>query len=268
MSHDPLHYVDSVNLYSFAAFDPINSWDPMGLECGPVNGGWVGSGWGVAAQIGCQSNYILHSNPNENSPINDSASPFAQKDLRAPVGRLRVYLVIIELYQSSGENLFNHSYVVMVDENGKQERVEGNPSGDKLDSELTSHEDPMSPFLGTPEFERRWKSGRIERVYEFGTNPAKERSKPLERQRNMSREDMPKYAYLPISEDEGNCHSASKACLDTLGLDWPGDDHTENPGSRHKTAGLSPNISSSNKDVTVVTPTETVQPSSSKGLAQ
>jgi RHS repeat-associated protein len=32
MSHDPLHYVDSVNLYSFAGFDPINSWDPMGLS--------------------------------------------------------------------------------------------------------------------------------------------------------------------------------------------------------------------------------------------
>jgi len=32
MSHDPLHYVDSVNLYSFASFDPINSWDPMGLD--------------------------------------------------------------------------------------------------------------------------------------------------------------------------------------------------------------------------------------------
>jgi RHS repeat-associated protein len=32
MSHDPLHYVDSVNLYSFAGFDPINSWDPMGLD--------------------------------------------------------------------------------------------------------------------------------------------------------------------------------------------------------------------------------------------
>jgi len=34
MSHDPLHYVDSVNLYSFAGFDPINSWDPYGQLSG------------------------------------------------------------------------------------------------------------------------------------------------------------------------------------------------------------------------------------------
>ncbi|MEZ4462466.1 MAG: RHS repeat-associated core domain-containing protein [bacterium] len=32
VSHDPLHYVDSTNLYAFAGFDPVNSWDPMGLE--------------------------------------------------------------------------------------------------------------------------------------------------------------------------------------------------------------------------------------------
>mgnify|MGYP006191519927 CR=1 FL=1 len=32
VSHDPLEYVDSSNLYAFAAFDPINKWDPFGLE--------------------------------------------------------------------------------------------------------------------------------------------------------------------------------------------------------------------------------------------
>jgi len=31
-SHDPLGYVDTQNLYAFAAFDPINAWDPYGLE--------------------------------------------------------------------------------------------------------------------------------------------------------------------------------------------------------------------------------------------
>jgi hypothetical protein len=31
-SHDPLGYVDTQNLYAFAAFDPINGWDPFGLE--------------------------------------------------------------------------------------------------------------------------------------------------------------------------------------------------------------------------------------------
>jgi hypothetical protein len=31
-SHDPLGYVDTQNLYAFAAFDPINGWDPYGLE--------------------------------------------------------------------------------------------------------------------------------------------------------------------------------------------------------------------------------------------
>jgi hypothetical protein len=38
MSHDPMHYVDSVNLYAFAGFDPINSWDPMGLESSDLAG--------------------------------------------------------------------------------------------------------------------------------------------------------------------------------------------------------------------------------------
>ena len=35
VSHDPYEYVDSFNLYAFAAFDPINNWDPWGLSsCG------------------------------------------------------------------------------------------------------------------------------------------------------------------------------------------------------------------------------------------
>lgn len=42
MSHDPLHYVDSVNLYAFAGFDPINSWDPMGLDSQDLAGGSQG----------------------------------------------------------------------------------------------------------------------------------------------------------------------------------------------------------------------------------
>lgn len=32
MSHDPLEYIDSYNMYAFAALDPINFWDPWGLE--------------------------------------------------------------------------------------------------------------------------------------------------------------------------------------------------------------------------------------------
>lgn len=31
LTHDPLGTVDSFNMYAFAAFDPINGWDPMGL---------------------------------------------------------------------------------------------------------------------------------------------------------------------------------------------------------------------------------------------
>ena len=33
VSRDPLEYVDSYNMYAFAAFDPVNGWDPWGLEC-------------------------------------------------------------------------------------------------------------------------------------------------------------------------------------------------------------------------------------------
>ena len=31
LSHDPLEYLDSHNLYAFGARDPVNGWDPMGL---------------------------------------------------------------------------------------------------------------------------------------------------------------------------------------------------------------------------------------------
>ena len=31
LSHDPLEYLDSPNLYAFGARDPVNGWDPMGL---------------------------------------------------------------------------------------------------------------------------------------------------------------------------------------------------------------------------------------------
>lgn len=33
-SHDPLEYIDSKNMYAFAAFDPVNQWDPWGLSSG------------------------------------------------------------------------------------------------------------------------------------------------------------------------------------------------------------------------------------------
>jgi RHS repeat-associated protein len=32
ISHDPLGYVDSYNLYAYVGFDPINGWDPYGLD--------------------------------------------------------------------------------------------------------------------------------------------------------------------------------------------------------------------------------------------
>jgi RHS repeat-associated protein len=32
MSHDPLGFIDSTNMYGFASFDPINGWDPWGLK--------------------------------------------------------------------------------------------------------------------------------------------------------------------------------------------------------------------------------------------
>ena len=32
VSHDPLEYTDSKNMYAFAALDPVNGWDPWGLK--------------------------------------------------------------------------------------------------------------------------------------------------------------------------------------------------------------------------------------------
>ncbi len=49
LSHDPLGYIDSYNLYQFASFDPINRWDPFGLVGGVVV---VGGGIGAAAAKG------------------------------------------------------------------------------------------------------------------------------------------------------------------------------------------------------------------------
>lgn len=37
LTHDPLGTIDSFNMYAFAAFDPINGWDPMGLSTGNPN---------------------------------------------------------------------------------------------------------------------------------------------------------------------------------------------------------------------------------------
>jgi hypothetical protein len=34
VSQDPLGYIDSHNPYQFAAFDPVNNWDPFGLAAG------------------------------------------------------------------------------------------------------------------------------------------------------------------------------------------------------------------------------------------
>lgn len=36
MSHDPLEYIDSYDLYAFAKLDPINFWDPWGLSGGSL----------------------------------------------------------------------------------------------------------------------------------------------------------------------------------------------------------------------------------------
>lgn len=38
MSHDPLEYIDSYDLYAFAKLDPINFWDPWGLSGGNLAG--------------------------------------------------------------------------------------------------------------------------------------------------------------------------------------------------------------------------------------
>jgi len=49
MSHDPLEYIDSFNLYAFATLDPINFWDPWGLDSqGLAGGAGAGASSGVA----------------------------------------------------------------------------------------------------------------------------------------------------------------------------------------------------------------------------
>jgi hypothetical protein len=37
MSHDPLEYIDSYNMYAFALLDPVNFWDPWGLDANDVS---------------------------------------------------------------------------------------------------------------------------------------------------------------------------------------------------------------------------------------
>ena len=47
LSHDPLGYVDSYNLYAYVAFDPINGWDPYGLS----NQGFVDPNPGIPTRV-------------------------------------------------------------------------------------------------------------------------------------------------------------------------------------------------------------------------
>ena len=44
MSHDPLEYIDSYDLYAFAKLDPINFWDPWGLSGGSLVPNYVSGG--------------------------------------------------------------------------------------------------------------------------------------------------------------------------------------------------------------------------------
>ena len=41
LTHDPLGYIDGYNLYAYAAMDPINFWDPYGLEGQSFAGGFA-----------------------------------------------------------------------------------------------------------------------------------------------------------------------------------------------------------------------------------
>ncbi|MEZ4462468.1 MAG: RHS repeat-associated core domain-containing protein [bacterium] len=64
VSHDPLHYVDSTNLYAFAGFDPVNSWDPMGLQ----RSAWVKIAVGVGA-VAVGGYYAIGTRGNEDSRL-------------------------------------------------------------------------------------------------------------------------------------------------------------------------------------------------------
>jgi RHS repeat-associated protein len=86
-SHDPLGYVDTQNLYAFAAFDPINGWDPFGLE-----------------------RTAYYSNPEDGT-----ASPYATGVEPPQPGKVKYFVISRNLDSSNG---FRHSYIWFVDESG------------------------------------------------------------------------------------------------------------------------------------------------------
>jgi RHS repeat-associated protein len=199
MSHDPLHYVDSVNLYSFAGFDPINSWDPFGLES-----------WLVIRNTG-------------------QPAPFAD-GLRSSSDNLRVAIVSRELL-AFGQAYFNHTYTIVANERGEMIHVEGNPGelhdSDKLSimarkvGEFNLPDD--SPVPGTDRFKDMWKDGIIESVSVTDVKSKGQVNDLLKLRRlYLKPEKWSRYEVYPgDDEDEGNCNSTTNSVLRLLDLKWP-----------------------------------------------
>ena len=59
LSHDPLEYLDSFNLFAFAGRDPVNGWDPMGLgRWGFAGEFWDGVKEGAAKEANRQTDEV------------------------------------------------------------------------------------------------------------------------------------------------------------------------------------------------------------------
>jgi len=214
MSHDPLEYIDSYNLYAFATLDPINFWDPWGLES------WT--------QI-------------RNSYFKSSRTPVPK--MRDPdAGMVRVWLVEVKIQRGISRAIpipfFNHSVIFTLDGDGRYDNTEviQDTKGNAWQPENRMGSTEGTPFPNQPKFQKLWDDGEIERIYETQVPEDQVRKMLKAVDEIRVRDDADKFEYKavwPTGNQETNCNRFARSCIEAMDLVAPDDFvRTENVGSR------------------------------------
>ena len=217
MSHDPLEYIDSYDLYAFAKLDPINFWDPFGL----------------------QSWRRIRNHLGGNRMEGSYRTPMP--DMRLPdEGKVRLWLVEVKIQGKVGNLIpvwyFNHSYLITRDRSGRYDNLELVRNGDKAwFPQRNQGNRTASPLPDESDFRKLWIEGEIEMIYE--TEVKAETVEKMQRQVDQLRtgEELDYSPVSPTADNESNCHKFVNSCLDAMDLPAPkGFQSIENPGSSSK----------------------------------